>query len=305
MAGSGLLLDDEPSPVETVNLRGESPVVIVCEHAGRRIPRQLGDMGLSDEDRGRHIAWDIGAGALSRKLAERLDAALITQTYSRLVCDCNRETHVPSFIPEISERTRIPANEGLSAAEREARIDAIYRPLHDRIRDELDARAAQGRPTVFLSMHSFTPVFMDQARAMHVGLLYDRDPRLAHLAGSILRGDSDLVVTDNEPLRARLGPRLHRAGAWRAPRHPVARDRAAPGSDRRARRSGRLGGTPGAGAREERRSSSARGGLTRSCGAPPQRMASAVITSLRSMVWKVSKVALMPSPSERCPKSPR
>ena len=199
MTASGLLCDDEPSPVETFNLQGESPVVIVCEHAGRRIPRRLGDMGLSDEDRGRHIAWDIGAGALSRKLAERLDAALITQTYSRLVCDCNRETHVPSFIPEISERTRIPANEGLSAADREARIDAVYRPLHDRIRDELDRRAAGGRPTVFLSMHSFTPVFMDEARPMHVGLLYDRDPRLAHLTGSILRSESDLVVTDNEP----------------------------------------------------------------------------------------------------------
>ncbi|MEM8948995.1 MAG: N-formylglutamate amidohydrolase [Pseudomonadota bacterium] len=194
-----LLADDEPSPVNVVNLAGQSPIFLVCEHAGRRLPRALGDMGLSEEERQRHIAWDIGADAVSRHLAERLDAALITQTYSRLVCDCNRETHVPSFIPALSERTRIPANEDVTPAERQARIDEIYRPLHDRITEELDRRAAGGHATVFLSMHSFTPVFMDEARPMHLGLLYDRDPRLAHLVGSVLRAEGGFSITDNEP----------------------------------------------------------------------------------------------------------
>ncbi len=194
-----LLHDDEPSPVNLFNLDGQSPIFLVCEHAGRRIPRKLGDLGLSEEDRRRHIAWDIGADAVSRHLSKRLDAPLISQTYSRLVCDCNRETHVPSFIPALSERTPILANEGLTAAECQARIDEIYRPLHDRIATELDKRAAAGRPTVFLSMHSFTPVFMDEARPMHLGLLYDRDPRLAHLVGSVLRTEGDLLITDNEP----------------------------------------------------------------------------------------------------------
>ncbi|MGI9510660.1 MAG: N-formylglutamate amidohydrolase [Geminicoccaceae bacterium] len=194
-----LLNDDEPSPVNVFNLDGKSPIFIVCEHAGGRIPEKLGDMGLSEEDRRRHIAWDIGAEGVSRGLAERLDAPLITQTYSRLVCDCNRETHVPSFIPEVSERTCIPSNEGLSAADRETRIQAIYRPLHDRIAEELNKRADAGRPAVFLSMHSFTPVFMDEPRPMHIGLLYDRDPRLGDLVGSVLRAEGDLIVTDNEP----------------------------------------------------------------------------------------------------------
>ena len=194
-----LLEDDEPSPVEIINPKGKSPIFLVCEHAGRCIPRKLGDMGLSEDDRQRHIAWDIGAGAVSARLAERLDAPLITQAYSRLVCDCNRDIGVPSFIPAISERTMIPANEGLTPADRDSRIEEIYRPLHDRIRDALDRRAAEGVPTVFLSVHSFTPVFMDEARPMHIGLLYDRDPRLAALVGSVLRADGDLVVTDNEP----------------------------------------------------------------------------------------------------------
>ena len=196
---SRLLEQDEPSPVSVFNLDGCSPIFLVCEHAGRRLPRKLGDMGLSEQDRARHIAWDIGAEAVCRHLADRLDAPLITQTYSRLVCDCNREIHVSSFIPEISERTRIPANENLTSEEREARIDEVYRPLHDRIRLELDRRTGAGRATVFISMHSFTPVFMDEERPMHLGLLFDRDPHLARLAGSMLRADGDFVIADNEP----------------------------------------------------------------------------------------------------------
>lgn len=199
MENAGLLDEDEPTPVNVVNLEGKSPIVLVCEHAGRRIPRKLGDLGLDDRDRRRHIAWDIGADAVSRALAERLDAPLITQTYSRLVCDCNRETHVESFIPAISERTRIPGNENLTAAERAARTNEIYRPLHGRITGELDRRLDAGQPTVFISVHSFTPVFMDVPRPMHLGLLYDLDPRLAHLVGSMLRADGRYVVTDNEP----------------------------------------------------------------------------------------------------------
>jgi predicted N-formylglutamate amidohydrolase len=194
-----LLGDGEPDPVNVLNLGGGSPIFLVCEHAGRLIPARLGDMGLSAEDRQRHIAWDIGAGALCHHLSKILDAPLITQTYSRLVCDCNRATDMPSFIPEISERTRIPANEAVAPAERALRIAEIYRPLHDRIAAELDQRAAAGRPTVLLSMHSFTPVFMDQPRAMHIGLLYDRDPRWAALMRSALSAEADLVVTDNQP----------------------------------------------------------------------------------------------------------
>ncbi len=198
-ADGSLLGAGEPSPVDVFNLEGGSPIFLVCEHAGRRIPRALGDLGLSERDRRRHIAWDIGAAAVSKALSERLDAALITQTYSRLVCDCNRETHVESFIPTISERTRIPGNDGLSAFERQARTDEIYRPLHERIALELDRRMAAGRPTVFVSVHSFTPVFMDVARQMHLGLLYDLDPRMAHLVGSVLRADGRHPIADNEP----------------------------------------------------------------------------------------------------------
>ena len=48
-------------------------------------------------------------------------------------------------------------------------------------------------------MHSFTPVFMEVARPWHVGVLYNRDDRLARIMLDLLRAERSLVVGDNAP----------------------------------------------------------------------------------------------------------
>src|SRR5690606_8179833 len=86
---TGLLRRDDPRPVEAWNLRGPSPWLVICDHAGRAVPRNLGRLGLPEHEFDRHIAWDIGAGALARRLGRDLSAGVIRQAYSRLVVDCN------------------------------------------------------------------------------------------------------------------------------------------------------------------------------------------------------------------------
>ena len=199
MTLEGLLAPDEPDPVNLFNLEGRSPFFLVCEHAGKRIPKVLGDMGLDAIQRERHIAWDIGAEGVSKQLSTLLDAPLITQTYSRLVCDCNRSVHAESFIPTKSEATIIPGNEGLSPADRQARTDEIYWPLHRRVEREIDRRLAAEKPVMFISVHSFTPVFLGEERSMHIGLLYLKDHRLASLVGSVLKAYEDTTIVENEP----------------------------------------------------------------------------------------------------------
>src|SRR5262249_62163300 len=49
------------------------------------------------------------------------------------------------------------------------------------------------------AMDSLTPVLKGVARAVSVGILYNRDARLAHLMLELLRREGDLVVGDNEP----------------------------------------------------------------------------------------------------------
>jgi predicted N-formylglutamate amidohydrolase len=201
MAEGGLLDPDEPNPVMLENESGDSVFFLTCEHAGRAFPRRLGRLGLPEAETVRHIAWDIGIGAVGRELSLLLNAAVILQTYSRLVIDCNRDPNVPSSIPEISENTAIPGNRGLDEAERAARIDAIFRPYHNAIGAALDRRAAATRATALVALHSFTPVFKGVARPWHVAVLFNRDPRLAHALAEMLRAEGDLMVGENEPYR--------------------------------------------------------------------------------------------------------
>lgn len=194
-----LLADDEPPPFSVEREDGASPFVLICDHAGRRIPRALGTLGLGEAELSRHIAWDIGARGVASRLAAILDAVMIAQTYSRLVIDCNRPLMSPTSIATRSERTDIPGNRDLADAERAARSREIFAPYHGRIAAELDSRSALGRPTILVSVHSFTPVFTDFARPWHIGILYNRDSRLAHALLDLIRAEGRFVVGDNEP----------------------------------------------------------------------------------------------------------
>ncbi|MBR1218607.1 N-formylglutamate amidohydrolase [Bradyrhizobium sp. U87765 SZCCT0131] len=196
---SNLLADDEVPPVLEVNDNGRSPFVFTCDHYGRLIPRALGQLGLPEEELVRHIAWDIGIAGVATALARMLDAHLIAQRYSRLVIDCNRPWEAPSSIPMISEATTIPGNEGLTREAADARRSAIFAPYHRRIETVLGQRQQDRRPTILVSLHSFTPVYAGIKRPWHVGTLYHRDTRLPPLLLQLLRKEGDLVVGDNEP----------------------------------------------------------------------------------------------------------
>lgn len=202
VTAEALLGADEPVPFEVVNAEGRSPFVIACDHAGRRLPRALGDLGLSAAELQRHIAWDIGAGEVARRLGAALDALVITQTYSRLVIDCNRRIAAVDSIATCSERTIIPGNQSLDSALAERRAREIFHPYHDQIRAELDRRQEARRASLFVAVHSFTPVFMDVARQWHAGVLYIRDGRLALPLLELLRSEPGLEVGCNEPYQA-------------------------------------------------------------------------------------------------------
>ena len=199
MTAAGLLDPDEPDPVIFTNEAGGSAFLLTCDHAGNAIPRRLGDLGLAEAERSRHIAWDIGIGAVGTLLSPLLDAALIRQAYSRLVIDCNRDPRVSSSIPEISETTEIPGNRHLGEGERQARIAAVFRPYHARIAAALDRREAAGRASAVVALHSFTPVFKGASRPWHVAVLFNRDARLARSLARLLRAEGGLVVGENEP----------------------------------------------------------------------------------------------------------
>jgi predicted N-formylglutamate amidohydrolase len=196
---AALLALGEPSPVVELCIEGASPLLLVCDHAGKRIPRALNDLGLRGHDLSRHIAWDIGIEGVARRLSERLNAHLIMQIYSRLVIDCNRPPGSPTSIAPVSDGTVIPGNENVSMDDAATRVREIFVPYHGTIECCLDARKKAGQPTILISLHSFTPVIGGFARPWQAGVLYNRDSKLAHALRDLLAAADDLIVGDNEP----------------------------------------------------------------------------------------------------------
>ncbi len=190
-----MLDSDEPAPFVHENPTGTSPWLLTCEHGGRRLPRALGDLGLPTAAFERHIAWDIGALAVARRLAGALDAELVHQPYSRLVVDCNRPPTRPSFIPEISEATVIPGNLGLDPEARLAREKAIWRPFQDRVAEAVGGRAG------LLAIHSFTPVYKEQVRPWQLGFLHGRAESLALELQRWFATEAGIEAALNEPYR--------------------------------------------------------------------------------------------------------
>jgi predicted N-formylglutamate amidohydrolase len=192
---SALLSPGEPTPVRVLRENGASDFMLTADHAGRIIPRRLGNLGVAAPDLERHIAWDIGIAGVTERLSTAMDATAALQTYSRLVIDCNRDPSWPSAIPVISEFTEIPGNVDLAAADRSARISEIFTPYHECIEQLLNAR----RRTILIAMHSFTPVFKNEPRMIEVGVLYFRRTKLAEVMLDLLRQEPDLTVGENAP----------------------------------------------------------------------------------------------------------
>lgn len=182
------------------NPTGPSPFLLIGDHAGCAIPEALGDLGLSAVDRRRHIAWDIGIKALGGALSERMDAAFIAQTWSRLVIDCNRDPDRGDAVPEVSDGSVIPGNVDITAEERADRVAAIHAPYQDAIRAELERRQHLDRQTILVSLHSFTPTMNAFDRPWDAGVLHDGgDTTFALAMLAVMKRTPGLTVGDNHP----------------------------------------------------------------------------------------------------------
>ena len=201
-----LIAPDEPPAYAAVSSgrpRAGREVVFVCDHASNRVPAALGRLGLDERHLLDHIAWDIGAASVALKLTEWLGGRGVLGGYSRLVVDLNRSLEDGSAFTPLSDGVLVPGNLGLDAAAKAARAEAIYWPYHDAVARALDEATTDDARPVMIAVHSFTPRLHGIERPWHVGVLWDKDPRLPVKLLAALRRHPDIVAGDNEPYSGR------------------------------------------------------------------------------------------------------
>ena len=185
--------------VVTENPNGRSPFVILCDHASNFMPAEYDALGLSEEQKLSHVAWDPGALQVARAMANRLDATLIWPDLSRLIVDCNRSHDAPDLIPETAEGQPVPGNTGLPQNERQLRFERFHVPYHRAIDELLNLRAERGQTSMLVAVHSFTPVFFGEHRPWPIGIIFDKQKSLADHVIAELKSGVGLNVGVNQP----------------------------------------------------------------------------------------------------------
>lgn len=213
---------DDHDAYDIIAGRADAGLVLVCDHARNAFPPGYGTLGLPPEQLRRHIAYDIGVEAITRAMAAELGCPAILSHYSRLLIDPNRGADDPTLIMRLSDGAIVPGNRHLDAAERERRIALYWRPYHQAIDRVLDACLDTGVPPAILSIHSFTESWKGVPRPWHVGVLWDRDSRLAKPLLDAFYAAGDLIVGDNEPYHGRLeGDCMWQHGTMRGLAHAI------------------------------------------------------------------------------------
>jgi predicted N-formylglutamate amidohydrolase len=206
-------------PVRVCDGPADAGVLILCDHASNAVPAPYGRLGLDEAQFERHIAYDVGAAEVTHSLAAALRAPAVMTCFSRLLIDPNRGMDDPTLVMRLSDGAVIPANASIDHEEIARRVKNYWQPYRDAVRAQIDLMCTQGPLPALVSIHSFTPHWKGHSRPWEVGILWDRDPRLAVPLMRDLRAQG-VCVGDNEPYDGALeGDTLYEHGTQRGLAH--------------------------------------------------------------------------------------
>ena len=195
---TSLISDKDPPPFQVINRNGTTDLLLVCDHAGQKIPQALLGLGLKKETFNLHVAYDVGASQVACNLSDFLDAPLVLANYSRLLIDPNRSPEDPESILPTSDGIPVPGNKNLDKNSRNKRVRDIFNPYHDAIHQLLEKITNPGKKPAFLSIHSFSPEYGEKPRPWDIGVLWNSDQRIAIPLMKLLKAKG-LNVGDNLP----------------------------------------------------------------------------------------------------------
>jgi predicted N-formylglutamate amidohydrolase len=189
-----------PHPVETISGDPGRGLLLICDHASNHVPEDLAQLGVPEHEFARHIAYDIGAAGVTRRLAALLGVPAILTRFSRLIIDPNRGRADPTLVMRLSDGAVVPGNARIDETGKAERIRRFYEPFDAAIEAGIAQAEATGVRPAIVTMHSFTPYWRGVPRPWEVGILWDRDDRMSAPLIAGLRADpAGLTVGDNEP----------------------------------------------------------------------------------------------------------
>jgi predicted N-formylglutamate amidohydrolase len=178
--------------------RASDRLVLTCEHAGNRVPREYAPLFRgAARVLASHRGWDPGALPLARTMARRLRRPLLATTWCRLFVEANR---APS-----NRRIWSSFTAPLPRAERLAILERWWWPHRNAVAAAV-AAAARGGRVVHVAVHSFTPELDGEVRDADVAFLYDsarKDERALcrRWAALLRRAAPELRVRFNYPYK--------------------------------------------------------------------------------------------------------
>lgn len=204
MSGVAVIPHQSEEAFEVLSGPAGAGLLLLCDHAENTIPPNLAGLGLGEDELSRHIAYDIGARALTHALSAALGAPAVLSRFSRLVVDPNRGEDDPTLVMRLADGAIVPGNARIDAAGIEARLARFFRPYDAAITRTITAMEATGVMPVILCVHSFTPVMKGRSRPWHATVIWDRDPRFNRALLAALAGEPDLIIGENEPYQGGL-----------------------------------------------------------------------------------------------------
>jgi predicted N-formylglutamate amidohydrolase len=171
-------------------------LVLTCEHAGNRIPKEYAQLFRGAKTAlESHRGWDDGALELARVMERRLGRPLHFTTWSRLLVESNRS---PS-----NRRIWSSFTATLPKSDRARILERWWRPHREKVEAAVAEALTKGR-VVHVAVHSFTPELDGVARNADVTVLYDsrrkREAEFCHRWMAALRGlDPRLRIRRNYP----------------------------------------------------------------------------------------------------------
>lgn len=216
------IADERGESYSVIGGRADAGLLILCDHASNALPSEYGLLGLAAEQFHRHIAYDIGAAGITRRLASHFGAPAVMTHFSRLLIDPNRGLDDPTLIMRLSDGAIVPGNRDLDPQERQRRIERFWLPYHRAVGSVIDQCLASGRAPIIISVHSFTESWKGVSRPWHVGVLWDRDDRLARPMIEAFAAGGQLIVGDNQPYKGSLdGDCMHQHATSRGLVHAL------------------------------------------------------------------------------------